>query len=55
MAARRKILIAGALGMVGRSALEHFETLGDWDIVGASRRSPRFTTRADWIAVDLRD
>lgn len=50
-----KILIVGALGAVGRSALEHFEHLPDWEIVGMARRSPDFPTRASWTSVDLRD
>jgi nucleoside-diphosphate-sugar epimerase len=52
---KRKILIADALGAVGRCALEHFEKLSDWDIIGAARRKPDFETRAEWIQVDLRD
>ena len=52
---RKKVLIVGALGAVGRCALEHFESLPDWDIVGASRRAPEFKTRAKWVSVDLRD
>lgn len=52
---RKKILIVGALGAVGRCALEHFESLPDWEIVGASRRKPDFDTRAEWVSVDLRD
>jgi len=51
----KKILIVGALGTVGRAALEHFEKLGDWEIVGTSRRAPDFPTRATWVSVDLRD
>lgn len=50
-----KLLIAGALGMVGRSALAHFEALPEWELVGLSRRKPDFETRAEWVAVDLRD
>jgi nucleoside-diphosphate-sugar epimerase len=50
-----KILIVGALGAVGRCALEHFETLEDWEVVGMSRRKPDFATKARWIAADLRD
>jgi len=50
-----KILIVGALGAVGQCALEHFEGLPDWQIVGVSRRKPVFPTRADWVSVDLRD
>lgn len=50
-----KILIVGALGAVGRCALEHFENRPDWQVVGAARRTPDFPMRADWVSVDLRD
>lgn len=50
-----KVLVVGALGTVGRSVLEHFEKQADWQLVGLSRRKPDFPTRADWLAVDLRD
>lgn len=52
---KKKIMIVGALGAVGRSALEHFESLPEWEIVGVSRRTPDFETRAEWVSVDLRD
>src|SRR3546814_3930225 len=52
---KKKLLIVGALGAVGRCVLEHFEKLPDWDLVGAPRRRPDFETRADWVQVDLRD
>lgn len=51
----KKILIVGALGAVGRCAVEYFETQKDWEIVGVSRRAPDFPTRAAWVPVDLRD
>jgi len=35
-----KIVIAGASGIVGRAVVDHFEALGDWDIVGVGRRPP---------------
>jgi nucleoside-diphosphate-sugar epimerase len=58
--ARPKILIAGALGLTGRTAVRHFESRG-WDVVGLSRRTPQqayrddFKSGAQFIAVDLRD
>ncbi|HYF06986.1 MAG TPA: NAD-dependent epimerase/dehydratase family protein, partial [Acetobacteraceae bacterium] len=52
---RGTILIAGALGAVGRCALEHFEARPDWTIIGVSRRRPDFPTRAAWASCDLRD
>lgn len=50
-----KIIIAGALGLVGRSILEHFEGLLDWDIIALARRTPEFPSRARFIPVDLLD
>lgn len=50
-----RILVAGALGAVGRAALEHFETLDGWDVIALSRRTPDFKNRAEWLSVDLTD
>lgn len=53
-AARGTVLIAGALGLVGRAALAQYELAG-WDIVALARRSPEFETRARFLPVDLTD
>lgn len=53
--AKRKALVAGGLGIVGRALVQHLETLDDWDIVALSRRAPDFDTRATFIPVDLTD
>jgi nucleoside-diphosphate-sugar epimerase len=50
-----KLLIAGALGLVGRSVLDHYEGLGGWEIVALSRRAPEFVTKAQFVSVDLAD
>lgn len=50
-----KVLIVGALGVVGRTALQHFERLGGWEITGIARRSPDFESSAEFRSVDLRD
>ena len=49
------VLIVGALGVVGRAALEAYEADDGWDVCGLSRRRPEFSTRADWIDADLLD
>ena len=36
--ARKTALIAGAQGLVGRALVQHLEDLGDWDVIGTSRR-----------------
>ena len=51
--ARKTALIAGAQGLVGRALVQHLEDLGDWDVIGTSRRPALFETRARFIGVDL--
>ena len=51
----KKALVAGALGVSGRSLVSHLVSLGDWEVIGLSRRSPEFQTSAEYIAVDLTD
>ncbi len=48
------VLIAGALGLVGRAALEEYESRGV-EIVALARRRPDFPTRARFLSVDLAD
>lgn len=51
----KMVLIAGALGLLGRAALEHFCSLEDWSVIGLSRRRPRFESRARFLSLDLAD
>ena len=51
----KKALVAGALGVTGRTLVNHLVSLGDWEVIGLSRRSPEFQTSANYIAVDLCD
>lgn len=53
-AARDTILIAGASGVVGRAALEHFAARGDCRVIGISRRAPD-TDVGEHLALDLTD
>jgi nucleoside-diphosphate-sugar epimerase len=48
-----KALVAGALGVTGRALVNHLVSLGDWEVIGLSRRSPEFQTTAKYAAVDL--
>jgi nucleoside-diphosphate-sugar epimerase len=48
-----KALVAGALGVTGRSLVNHLVSLGNWEVIGLSRRRPEFRTDAQFIAVDL--
>jgi nucleoside-diphosphate-sugar epimerase len=48
-----KNLVAGALGVSGRALVQHLVALGDWQVIGLSRRNPYFETPARYIALDL--
>ncbi|MDA0338823.1 MAG: SDR family oxidoreductase [Proteobacteria bacterium] len=53
---KNKILIAGASGVVGRAALEHFGSLDNWEVIGVSRRLPEDVDgHATLLSVDLMD
>ena len=49
----KKALVAGALGVTGRTLVHHLTSLGGWEVIGLSRRRPEFQTSAQFIAVDL--
>jgi nucleoside-diphosphate-sugar epimerase len=51
----KKALVVGALGVTGRAAVNYLTSLGDWEVIGLSRRTPEFQTSANYIAVDLLD
>lgn len=53
--AGKTAVIVGGLGVIGRNLLHHLEPMDDWEIVGLSRRTPDFETRARFVAVDLLD
>ncbi|MEO8164475.1 MAG: SDR family oxidoreductase [Betaproteobacteria bacterium] len=53
--ARKKALITGATGVVGRYLLKHLVESGAWDIVAVSRRKPDIAGDYEHIAVDLGD
>ena len=53
--AKRKALVTGATGVVGRYLLMHLIERGDWDVVAVSRRRPDVQGAFEHIAVDLTD
>ncbi len=53
--AKKKVLVAGASGLVGFAAVRHFAGLDDWDVAGVSRRIPDGLEGATLISVDLQD
>ena len=51
----KKVLIAGATGLVGHAAMKHFGTQAACDVVALSRRKPDDTFGARWLPLDLTD
>jgi len=51
----RVALVVGAQGVIGRNLVEHLESLGNWDVVGLSRRGGESAGRVRQVAVDLLD
>lgn len=51
----KTVLVAGAVGVIGRAVLAHFEEQKDVRLIGVSRRRPEFETRAEHISADLLD
>lgn len=46
-------LVSGALGVSGRSLVNHLVTLPDWRVIGLSRRAPEFHSPAQYLSLDL--
>lgn len=53
--AGKKVVVAGATGLVGSAALRHFGAAGGCEVVALSRRKPRQLHGALHVAVDLTD
>ncbi|NTS30410.1 SDR family oxidoreductase [Phyllobacterium sp. BT25] len=52
---RKKAVVVGANGIIGGNLIAHLAELGDWEIVGLSRRSGNAAGKLTHIAVDLLD
>ncbi len=53
--AGKKVVVAGATGLVGNAALRHFGGSGGCEVVALSRRMPRDLYGARYVQVDLTD
>ena len=51
----RKAVVVGANGIIGGNLIAHLVELGDWEIVGLSRRGGETAGKVSHIAVDLLD
>jgi len=48
-------LVVGANGVIGSNLIKHLEQLGNWEIIGLSRRGGVNTQKTQYISVDLLD
>ena len=55
MTVKKKAIVVGALGVIGRYIVERLEAEGGWEIVGLSRRQGESRGDVRYIAVDLLD
>ena len=53
--ADKKVVVAGATGLVGNAALRHFGGAGGCEVVALSRRKPRELYGARHVPIDLTD
>src|SRR5258708_39965846 len=53
--ANKKVVVAGATGLVGNAALRHFGGLGGCEVIALSRRKPGELYGAGHVAADLTD
>ena len=51
----KKVVVAGATGLVGHAALRHFGQVAGCDVVALSRRRPRELHGARYVPIDLTD
>jgi nucleoside-diphosphate-sugar epimerase len=51
----KTVLIAGASGVIGAAAVEHFASLGGWRVIGLSRRRPDVDAAFEHLSLDLND
>lgn len=52
---RPTVLVAGASGVIGQAAVDHFGASGQWDVITLSRRAPDVTAPHRHLSVDLTD
>jgi nucleoside-diphosphate-sugar epimerase len=55
MSEKKTALVAGGLGVIGRSLVEYLAAQDGWEAIGLSRRMPPANTPGRYIAVDLVD
>ena len=51
----KKVLVAGATGLVGYAVMKHFAAMEGCEVIAVSRRRPDETYGARWLPLDLTD
>lgn len=49
----KKAVVVGALGVIGRYIVDKLASLGDWEVIGLSRRKGEERPRVRYVSVDL--
>lgn len=52
---RKRAIVSGGLGVIGRNLVDHLSENDDWEIIALSRRSADFTSKARYVPIDLMD
>ncbi len=55
MSTPRRLLVVGALGLVGRAVVERFAGRAEVEVIGLARRRPDFAPGVTWVQADLQD
>lgn len=55
MTAMNTALVVGANGVIGSSLIDHLLTLGNWQVIGLSRKGGQDKERLQFLSVDLLD
>ncbi|MFB9125820.1 SDR family oxidoreductase [Paraburkholderia dipogonis] len=51
----KTVVVAGAVGIIGRAVISHFDQVPNAKVIAVSRRKPDYPTKAEHIPVDLLD
>jgi nucleoside-diphosphate-sugar epimerase len=52
---RKRAIVSGGLGVIGRNLVDHLSALDDWEIIALSRRKADGETKATYVPVDVLD
>ena len=51
---KKRLLVCGATGFIGRNLVEHFCGYEEWDVIGVYHKTPHFEfPNLKWVQADL--